>query len=65
MVNMITAESFTKHVGFPPENDDLERCNCEKAGELGHFSCGWDHSKNLPRYMTGFVINPTDESVPL
>ena len=42
---MITEEKFREHVGRPPERDDLERCNCAKAGEPGHFGCGWCEHK--------------------
>ena len=47
----ITDEEFLKATGFPPEQDDLERSNCEHAGEMGHLMCGWDHSQNLPVFM--------------
>lgn len=26
--------------GYAPENDDLERANCERAGGTGHLACG-------------------------
>lgn len=39
---MITAEKFEERTGYPPEDDDLERCNCEVAGTMGHFMCGWE-----------------------
>ena len=43
---MITADKFKEATGLDPENDDLERCNCEKAGEPGHYCCGWcEHNK--------------------
>lgn len=35
-----TVEDFKKYVGREPERDDLDRCNCDQAGELGHWSCG-------------------------
>lgn len=50
---MITAEQFKQATGHEPVQDDLERCNCPKAGEIGHLSCGWDEEKNLPQFMTG------------
>ena len=52
----ITEARFIEAVGYPPENDDLQRSNCPKAGELGHFFCGWDAEANLPRFMTRPVI---------
>lgn len=44
----ITAEHFTKRVGSPPVMDDLDRCNCPDAGELGHWNCGWCAIADLP-----------------
>lgn len=34
------ADQFLRHVGRLPEDDDLDRCNCDKAGQVGHHSCG-------------------------
>lgn len=42
---------FEAATGAPPEQDDLERCNCEKAGEPLHWSCGWCEIHNLPIFM--------------
>lgn len=53
----ITPEIFKAATGRDPENDDLERCNCTKSGELGHFFCGWNTEKNLPQFMTEPRIN--------
>lgn len=47
----ITAEMFKQATGADPIQDDLERCNCELAGEPGHFSCGWNDEKNRPQFM--------------
>jgi len=47
----ITAKQFEEAVGRPPENDDLERCNCVKAGTLEHMCCGWDEISDLPWFM--------------
>jgi hypothetical protein len=49
----ITAEHFTKCVGSPPVQDDLERCNCPQAGELLHQQCGWNKEQDLPVFMVG------------
>jgi hypothetical protein len=48
---MITAEQYEAAVGHPPEQDDLERSNCDKAGQIGHECCGWDHERNLPEFI--------------
>ena len=50
---MITEEMFEAATGDKPVNDDLERCNCTKAGEPGHYMCGWNHYANLPVFMAG------------
>jgi len=49
----MNAGEFLWLTGFAPENDDLERVNCEKAGEMGHHNCGLcpDHVK--PRFVCG------------
>jgi len=49
---MITELDFIKATGKVPENDDLERCNCPKAGQLGHWQCGWNLKENLPMFMS-------------
>lgn len=54
---MITAEMFEQVTGHKPVADDLERSNCKQAGEMGHFFCGWDQEKNLPRFLTEPLIN--------
>jgi hypothetical protein len=46
----ITAAMFKKATGCKPEQDDLERCNCDKAGTLLHQYCGWDEETNLPKF---------------
>jgi len=33
-------ETFTQRTGYIPENDDLDRVNCDEAGKPGHRSCG-------------------------
>ena len=46
----ITAEMFKKATGVDPEQDDLERCNCDKAGQTFHMMCGWDRKQNRPKF---------------
>lgn len=36
----VTAVMFKAMTGRVPIQDDLERCNCKKAGQIGHYSCG-------------------------
>lgn len=35
-----TAEDFKRNLGMEPEADDLDRINCEHAGDFGHRGCG-------------------------
>lgn len=37
---MLTAKEFQQITGFAPRDDDLERANCDKVGQIGHFMCG-------------------------
>lgn len=50
----ITREDFIAATGREPINDDLERCNCEKAGTHMHEFCGWDHEQNRPQFEVGY-----------
>jgi hypothetical protein len=49
---MITAEQFEQATGYAPQGDDLERCNCRKAGQFGHLTCGWNSKTNLPIFIS-------------
>lgn len=49
----ITAEQFKAAVGCDPIQDDLERCNCDKAGQFGHSQCGWDTERGMPVFVPG------------
>lgn len=49
----VTLEMFKKAMGRDPWNDDLERCNCPRAGEVGHWDCGWDEVANRPCFAGG------------
>jgi len=53
---MKTEQDFTEAVGSPPENDDMDRVNCPKAGKAFHFGCGWCDSCNLPHFMCSHEI---------
>lgn len=60
---MITTSYFYNHVGRSPEMDDLERCNCQKQGEAGHWMCGWNFDKNKPVFLSGLPENEVIQSV--
>jgi hypothetical protein len=64
MVEMIeiTREYFIARVEREPVNDDLERCNCTQAGQLGHWGCGWNVERDLPQFMCG-VKKKEDDNV--
>lgn len=47
-------EFFTA-TGRLPEDDDLERVNCNKVGQAGHFCCGWCFPHNLPVFECGCI----------
>ena len=60
---MIDANTFKAATGVAPEQDDLERCNCQMAGTIGHLMCGWDQKRNLPNFWPTLLHNegePTD-----
>jgi len=52
-MRIITEEIFITATGRKPVNDDLELCNCPKAGEFMHTYCGWNEKENLPQYVCG------------
>lgn len=47
---LLTPETFELMVGRPPVDDDLERANCQDAGNPGHLSCGVCHH-NRPVFL--------------
>ncbi len=49
---MKTKYEFKQATGFDPLQDDMERVNCIKAGELGHECCGWNDKTNLPVFIS-------------
>lgn len=51
--SIITAEKFEAKVGHKPEQDDLERSNCDRVGSVGHSMCGWCDEHEKPRFMCG------------
>jgi hypothetical protein len=59
---MITAEDFFDATGRDPEQDDLERCNCNKAGTVGHRQCGWCPKHDKPRFECMYLHNGKHKS---
>lgn len=56
-----TAQQFEEMTGKMPVQDDLERLNCDRAGELGHFHCGHCPEHNKPRFWCGCWQNTEDK----
>lgn len=52
----ITAEKFIACTGYEPVDDDLDRCNCDKAGQIGHELCGWDKKRDMPNFLLGVSL---------
>lgn len=52
----MTPEEFEAKVGHKPEQDDLERANCELAGNIGHSMCGWCLNHDKPRFICGCLV---------
>lgn len=50
---VIDAATFKRAVGRAPQDDDLERANCPKAGALGHIGCGWNTRADKPAWIAG------------
>jgi hypothetical protein len=52
----MTAAEFKQIVGREPEQDDLERANCNSAGTPGHYGCGV-----CPHGIPRFLLATCDE----
>ena len=46
----MNTQTYLELTGQLPMNDDLDRVNCEHAGEVGHIFCGWCPIHNCPRF---------------
>ena len=53
MARCITDKVFRICTGRDPIQDDLERSNCPKAGQVGHSGCGWCPKHELPNFQCG------------
>lgn len=56
-VEHIDAKTFKSKTGFDPQQDDLHRANCNKAGDIGHICCGWCPEHDRPRFMCGCFVD--------
>ena len=57
-MSRITPQTFYEFVGCIPEHDDLDRCNCDKAGLPGHWLCGWCDAHKRPYFMCSGCYAP-------
>jgi hypothetical protein len=46
---MKTEADFIAAVGRKPEQDEMERVNCDQAANIGHNYCGWCNLHDKPR----------------
>lgn len=53
---MKTVEEIEKTIKRKLENDDFERANCPKSGEIGHWQCGWCSEHDQPRFQCGCLL---------
>lgn len=58
----ITADDFQRMTGYPPRQDDLERCNCKKDSVPGHYYCGVCTKHDKPRFVCGCSTFKKDAS---
>lgn len=52
----INEAEFERRFGYAPKNDDLERVNCEHAGDAGHYFCGVCIRCDKPRMICGHFV---------
>lgn len=51
----MSEEEFEVAFGYKPANDDLHRVNCDQAGKVGHWQCGFCPVHNRARFMCGCI----------
>ena len=61
----MTKKEYTARFGRAPERDDLERANCEHAGEFSHWFCGVCQQCGKPRAMCGhfYIKDPSPTEI--
>lgn len=52
----MTAERYEKLFRTSPGQDDLDRVNCTRVGEVGHWLCGVCPKHVLPRFVCGCLV---------
>jgi len=53
----LNKKEYKEKTGYDPKQDDLERVNCNLAGNIGHYYCGWCLDHNAPRFECGCFIS--------
>lgn len=53
---MVDAQQFKDATGRDPTMDELDRCNCARTGNIGHFWCGWCDDCQVPRFICGHRV---------
>jgi hypothetical protein len=51
MAETIDAAEFRRRTGHEPQQDELERANCPKAGQDMHWLCGLCAHCGRPRFL--------------
>lgn len=52
---MKSVAQFYAATGRDPWQDDMDRVNCDKAGQIGHWMCGWCDRCDKPRFQCGHL----------
>lgn len=54
----MTPAEFTARFGRAPQQDDLHRVTCDRAGMVGHTACGICDEHDRPRFECGCILIP-------
>lgn len=58
---MITKKKYKAMTGYDATQDDLERCNCKKGGDIGHSQLFLKYLRGIckqhkkPRFICGCI----------
>lgn len=58
------AKTFEQKIGRAPEQDELDRVNCKRAGDTGHWLCGWCDEHDKPHFQCGCTARPRTDDFP-
>ena len=57
----ITADEFLERFGVEPQQDDLHRATCDRAGTMGHWMCGVCDFHKQPRFVCGCLLTTPND----